>query len=289
MSTVKKTTIFPPQLATEMFDLVRGHSSIAKMAASKPIPFNGTDVFTFNFASDISVVGESAAKPAGDAEITPVQIRPIKVVYQSRVSDEFMYASEEAKLQYLRDFADGFSKKLAAGLDKMVVQGINPATGSASSVINGNDFDDLITNTVEYVSGTDEPDMIIDKAIALIDNPNGIILSKEMRGDIGAMRTETGARAYPEFAWGATPTELGGMALDTNDTLGDNYAIVGDWNALKWGFAKNLPLEVIEYGDPDGAGHDLKQYNEVLLRSEAFVGWGILNADDFAKVVAPSE
>lgn len=295
MATVKKATNFPAQLATEMFDLVRGHSSIAKMAASKPIPFNGTDVFTFNFASDVSVVGESGAKPAGDATVTPVQIRPIKVVYQSRVSDEFMYASEEAKLQYLRDFADGFAKKLAAGLDKMAVQGINPATGSASDIIGNNNLDYAIehyasgANVVTYTTGTDVPDEKIDAAIAKIDNPNGIILSKGMRDDIGKMKTQTGGRTYPEFAWGATPAELGGMALDTNNTIGDDYAIVGDWNAFRWGFAKEMPLEVIEYGNPDGGTYDLKRANEVLLRSEAYIGWGILNAADFAKVVAPSE
>lgn len=288
MSTVQKSTIFPAQLVTEMFNAVKGHSSIAKMAASEPIPFVGKDVFTFSPSSDVSVVGESGAKPAGDAEVTPVQIRPIKVVYQSRVSDEFIYAAEETKLQYLQAFADGFSKMLGAGFDKMAIQGIDPATGNASDVIGNNYFDHVIENVVEYVKGTDDPDAKIDEAIALVDEPNGIIMSKEMRGDIAAMSV-SGARKYPEFAWGATPADLGGMALDTNNTLGDDLAIVGDWSAFRWGFAKELPLEVIEYGDPDGAGHDLKQYNEVLLRSEAYIGWGILNADDFAKVVAPAE
>lgn len=294
MSTVTKGSKFPAQLATEMFNAVKGHSSIAKMVGASPIAFNGTDVFTFNFANDVSVVGESAAKPAGDATVTPVQIRPVKVVYQSRVSDEFMYASEEAKLQYMKDFADGFAKKLAAGLDKMAVQGINPATGSASDVIGNNNLDYAIANysgganVVEYTTGTDDADAKLDAAIAKIDSPNGIILSKTMRSDIAGM-TANGARKYPEFAWGATPEELGGMKIDTNNTIGSDYAIVGDWNAFRWGFAKEIPLEVIEYGNPDGGSYDLKRANEVLLRSEAYIGWGILNPADFAKVVAPAE
>ena len=290
MSTVKKSTNFPAQLVTEMFSQVKGHSSIAKMAGSEPIPFVGKDVFTFNLSSDVSVVGESGAKPAGDASVTPVQIRPIKVVYQSRVSDEFIYAAEETRLEYLKAFAEGFSRKLAAGLDKMAIQGIDPATGNASEIIGNNNFDYVIkaANTVGYVKGTDAPDAKVDEAIGLIDAPNGVILSKAMRSDIAAMSVN-GARKYPEFAWGATPAELGGMALDSNVTLGDDLAIAGDWSAFKWGFAKELPLEVIEYGNPDGGTYDLKRANEVLLRSEAYVGWGILNADDFAKVVAPAE
>lgn len=290
MATVTKGTKFPAQLVTEMFNAVKGHSSLAKMAGAEPIPFNGKDVFTFNFASDVSVVGESGAKPAGDATVTPVQIRPIKVVYQSRVSDEFVYASEEARLQYLKAFAEGFTKKLAAGLDKMAIHGINPATGSASSVIGNNHFDYVIqsANTVSYTTGTDDADAKIDAAIALVEDANGIILSPAMRADVAAMATTNGGRKYPEFAWGATPETLGGMALDTNKTMGADYALVGDFDAFRWGFAKEMPLEVIEYGDPDGAGHDLKQYNEVLLRSEAYIGWGILDANSFAKVVAPS-
>ena len=78
------------------------------------------------------------------------------------------------------------------------------------------------------------------------------------------------------------------MNIDTNATAGNDYAVVGDFNSFKWGFAKELPLEVIEYGNPDGGTYDLKQSNEVLLRSEAYIGWGIMNAADFAIVVAPS-
>lgn len=288
MATVTKGTKFPAQLVTEMFNAVKGHSSLAKMAAAEPIPFNGKDEFVFNLSSDVSVVGESGAKPAGGATVTPVQIRPIKVVYQSRVSDEFIYASEEARLQYLKAFAEGFTKKLAAGLDKMAIHGINPASGQSSQAIGNNNFDAKVTtNTVEYTTGTDAPDAVIDEAIALVEDANGIILSPAMRADIAAMSV-SGARKYPEFAWGSTPETLGGMTLDTNKTMGSDYALVGDFNAFRWGFAKEMPLEVIEYGDPDGAGHDLKQYNEVLLRSEAYIGWGILDASSFAKVVAPS-
>lgn len=294
MATITKSTKFPAQLVAEMFNAVKGHSSIAKMVAEEPIPFVGKDVFTFNFASDVSVVGEGDAKPAGDGTATPVQIRPVKVVYQMRVSDEFVYAAEETQLQYLQAFADGFSKKLAAGLDKMAMHGINPATGSASSVIGNNHLDYAIanynsgSNVVTYTTGTDDPDAKIDAAIGKVEEPNGIIISKVMRGDIAAMNTTDGGRKYPEFAWGATPEELGGMMLDSNTTAGADYAIVGDWNAFKWGFAKEMPLEVIEYGNPDGGTYDLKRANEVLLRSEAYIGWGILNAADFAKVVAPS-
>ena len=44
-----------------------------------------------------------------------------------------------------------------------------------------------------------------------------------------------------------------------------------------------MPLEIIEYGDPDGQG-DLKRKNQVVLRSEAYIGFGILDKDAFALI-----
>ena len=44
-------------------------------------------------------------------------------------------------------------------------------------------------------------------------------------------------------------------------------------------------MEIIEYGDPDGSGRDLKAYNEICLRAEAYIGWSILDENAFARVV----
>lgn len=298
MSTLTKGSNFPAELATKMFSLVQGHSSLAKMSGQKPIPFCGEDVFVFNFSSDVSIVGESGAKPAGDATITPVQIRPIKVVYQSRISDEFMYASEERKIEYLSEFADGFSKKIAAGLDKMAMHGINPATGSAaSSTIGDNHFDHVITSSNTITLGHDSStlDTNIEEAIAKVEDAEfvvtGVAMAPAARTTMAGLTQNSGERKYPDFAFGNYPSNLGGATLDVNATVSANSSVdrvlVGDFaNSFKWGYSKNIPLEVIEYGDPDGAGHDLKQYNEVCLRSEAYIGWGILNPSAFAKVKA---
>jgi len=292
MATTKQGTNFPTELVTEMFSKVKGKSSIAKMVPSNPIPFNGNTQFTFSMDKNIAIVGEGSQKPAGGATITPVTVRPIKVIYQSRVSNEFIYAAEEAQLNYLNAFMDGFAKKIASGLDEMIMHGVNPYDGTASAIIANNHLDYAINNyssganVITYGHDSTAADVNIDEALAKVDDPTGIILGKTIRAAIAALNIN-GARKYPEFAWGATPDTLGGMALDSNSTVQSNSAAarayVGDWSALKWGFAKEIPLEVIEYGDPDGAG-DLKRNNEVLLRSEAFVGWGILDASYFAMV-----
>lgn len=298
MATVTMSTKFPAELETEMFNKVRGKSSLAKLAASEPIPFVGKDVFTFSMDNKVSVVGEGAAKPVGGAAVGTVQIRPVKVVYQSRVSDEFVKASEEKKLAYLKAFAEGYSTRIAEGFDEMALHGVNPASGSSSAVIGNNHMDYIITNyssaanKVTWTSGTNNPDDKLEAAIAKLEgDADSIILGPTIRTALAGMATTAGAKLYPEFAWGQVPDTLGGQKIDANKTVEVNSskdrAFVFNSNAFKWGFASGITFEVIEYGNPDGGTYDLKQANEVLLRSEAFIGWGFLDNSQFASVVAP--
>ena len=53
---------------------------------------------------------------------------------------------------------------------------------------------------------------------------------------------------------------------------------------FRWGYAKGIKLEVIEYGDPDNSGNDLKGHGQVYIRAEVYLGWGILDADSFARI-----
>ena len=50
-------------------------------------------------------------------------------------------------------------------------------------------------------------------------------------------------------------------------------AIIGDFqNGIRWGVQRELPVEIIRYGDPDGQG-DLKRHNQIALRLEIVYGW----------------
>lgn len=297
MATIQKSTLFPAALEKEIFNAVRGKSALAALSQNEPIPFVGKDVFVFSMPGEVSVVGESQPKPAGDSAITSVPIRPVKVVYQSRVTAEFMYASEEQQLNTLSTFAEGFARKLAKGLDIMAGYGYDPATGAASAVIGNNNLNYAITNyasganVVDYTAGTDDPVDKLEEAIGKVDELNGIAMSADFREDIAGLKATSGGAqpAYPEFSFGGAPTQLGAANLAVSNALdaADIYGIVGNFDAFRWGFAKEMPLEIIEYGNPDGGTYDLKRANEVLLRSEAFIGWGILNPADFAMVVKP--
>ncbi|MED6165409.1 hypothetical protein PIB30_099258, partial [Stylosanthes scabra] len=59
--------------------------------------------------------------------------------------------------------------------------------------------------------------------------------------------------------------------------------ILGDFqNGIRWGVQRNLPLELIRFGDPDGQG-DLKRRNQIAIRMEIVYGWYVFT-DRFALV-----
>lgn len=291
---VLKSTNFSEKVSQEIFSKVTGKSSLAKLSGQKPIPFNGTKEFTFSLDKEVDIVAEGGAKGVGGATVAPVTIVPIKVEYGARISDEFMYASEEEGMNILQSWIDGFSKKLARAIDIMALHGVNPRSKEAASgTIGNNYFDYIVTNEVVY--DEDTPDANLESAIALIDGYDitGIALSKAFAAAMAAMKTTGGAYLYPEFKFGQNPNSFAGMTSDVNSTIdfnnGLNKAYVGDFaNAFKWGIAKNIPLEVIEYGNPDNDAEagDLKGHNQVYLRGEAYVGWGILDKNAFARVEA---
>lgn len=286
-----KGSLFPEILVPELVNLVKGHSSLAKMVGDTPIAFAGNREFTFTLDKEIDVVAENGAKTKGGATIAPVTIVPIKVEYGARVSDEFMYASEEAQLNILRGFAEGFAKKLARGLDIMAMHGYNPRTGTASNVIGTNHFDSKVTNVVNT---TNDADVDVESAVAMLTasdaQATGLIVAPTFRASLASAKTSDGARLYPELAWGGKPANLNGLAFDANPTMAfsanPDKALVGDFEAFKWGYAKEIPMQVIEYGNPDNDATlgDLKGHNQVYLRAEAYIGWGILDPNAFAIV-----
>lgn len=292
---INRGTNLPTQIVEEMFNAVRGESALAKLAPQRPIPFNGTTEMVFSLDNDVSVVGESDPKANGGGTVTPVVIRPYKFEYGLRVSDEFLYGTEEYRMDVLRTFAEGASRKFARGLDIAAFHGLNPFDKTASSVIGNNNFEAKITNSVTY-SGT-TPDANIAAALAMIEAAgvmaDGVAMSTVMKNAVAGLTASAGQK-YPAFAWGAAPEALGTMRLAVNPTVSiaasgatkTLHAVVGDFAAFKWGYAKDIPLEVIEYGDPDNSGSDLKGHNQVYLRAEAYIGWGILAPSFFAKVEA---
>lgn len=289
---LSRKQLFEPALVTDLVNKVKGRSSLAKLSVEKPVPFNGNKIFTFTLDSDIDVVAENGKKTHGGISLEPKNMVPIKVEYGARVSDEFMYASEEVKIDILKSFNEGFAKKLARGLDIMALHGFNPRTKQASAVIGENHFDAAVT---QKVVKTTNPDADIEAAVGMVQGADGIVTGIAMDPSFSTLLAkvtngDNGAKMYPELSWGANPDRINGLQSDVNNTISfttNNLAIVGDFeNMFKWGYAKEVQFEVIEYGDPDNSDKDLKGYNQVYLRAEAYLGWAIMDGSSFARIAS---
>lgn len=295
MTTLKQGTLFQPELVKEVMSKVKGHSTLAKLSTQTPIPFSGTEQFIFSLDGNAQIVGEGEQKRAGSATVKSKVIKPLKFVYQARITDEFKYASEEKQINFLTHYADGFAKKMAEAFDIAAIHGLEPKSLTDASFKATNSFDGVITgNVVTYNAG--KIDDNIDAAVQMIvtagNDVTGIAMSPVAGQAMSKIKDKFDGIMYPEFRFGQRPNNFFNMDLDINKTLTTtggsaktNHAIVGDFkNMFKWGYAENIPMEIIEYGDPDGTGRDLKQYNEICLRAEAYIGWGILDETAFARV-----
>ena len=285
-----RDNLFGETLVKDLISKVKGKSSLAALSGQTPIPFNGLKEFIFSMDNEIDIVAENGKKTEGGITVEPVKIVPIKFEYGARVSDEFLYATEEEQLDILTAFNDGFAKKVAKGLDLAAMHGINPRTGKASTVVGTNHFDAKVTQTVDYASAT--PDDNLDDAIALIHGSEGDVTGMALSTQFGAAMAKVKANGvvqYPEFRFGASPKTLNGLHTDVNRTIytaeSKDHAIIGDFQtAFKWGYSKQIPMEIIKYGDPDNSGKDLKGYNQVYIRTEVYLGWGILLPEYFARI-----
>ena len=284
------STSFPHELVREVFVGAKGKSSIAKLSAQTPIAFSGTDVMVFTMSGEVNLVAEGGKKANHDGGNDTVKMVPLKIEYGQRVSDEFLRCSEEKQLDYINAFKEGFAGKIARGLDIMAMHGTNPKTGAAATTLIGTNSLDTNTDVTAITYDATDVDGNVESAIAAIGDYdfNGFAMSKSFGALMAKVETGNGAQKYPELGWGASPAAINGVPVDVNSTVSavaTEHGYIGDFqNAFKWGYADTINFEVIEYGDPDNTGNDLKGYNQVYLRAEAWIGWAILDGAAFARI-----
>lgn len=290
----------PAEVTSRMFNLVRGKSALARLSEAEPMPFNGEQVFTFNFDKEVDLVAESAPKSNGGATITPVTMTPVKVEYGVRVSDEFMYAADEVRLQYMMAFAEGFARKAARGLDIMAFHGVNPRTQADADSLAGKFMDTVVSQTSAQGTGTGTA--AIEAAIQQVTGNEhevtGLAMSNVLRNSLAGEKkgSNSNEALYPELAWGAQPSTIQGLPTDVNSTVSfaaaNALGYIGNFrDYFRWGYARQIPIRVIEYGNPDNdtqAG-DLQGHNQVYIRGEAYLGWGILVPNAFSRIISQAE
>jgi HK97 family phage major capsid protein len=262
--------------------------------------FGTTAYMTFTAKPKGEVVAEGANKSQSQPGFGQKTSVPRKVQVTMRFNEEVQWADEDYQTGVLAALRDAGAEALARALDLITYHGINPLTGVALSGSPAKVLD--TTNTVEVNTATADND--IDSAVALVIadgfyQPNGIAFDPTFAYKLATTRDSQGRKLYPELGTGLGATSFNGLNAAVSTTVsapeatisGGAYAsanpnikaIIGDFTALRWGVQRQIPVEVIRFGDPDGSG-DLKRANQIALRLEVVYGIAIMDTDAFAVI-----
>lgn len=294
----------PKHMVPGVWQKAQGQSVLARLSASEPQEFGDQQYMTLTAPPRGEVVGEAAQKSESTAQFAPVTAIPRKVQVTQRFSQEVMWADESRQLGVLQTMRDLSGVALGRALDLIAIHGINPLTGALLAGSPPKILD--TTNVVELdTAALAKPDQAIEAAVGLVLadslSPDGIALDNTYAFSLATQRDSQGRKLYPELGFGATATAFSGLNAAVSDTVRGGpeavtpstgayrttnpniKAIAGDFSAFRWGVQVNIPLELIEFGDPDGLG-DLKRQNQIAIRSEVVYGIGIMSTDAFGVV-----
>ncbi len=277
----------PLSVVTELINKAKDTSTIAALSPAQAVKFADQNHLVFTPSSEAEVVAEGAKKGSYEQKLSIVEGKRFKVVTTTRVSDELKWADEDNQLEILSNIQADQNAALGRALDYVVYHAINPKSGA---VLDG--FTSLVSQA-NAVTATDDYVANVDSmADAIIDyNINGIAMSRQFASDLRKLRVpSTGMRLYPEIPLSLNVGDFDGIPAATSGTVNGRKAttptkvlsIMGDFSLIRWGMVRDIWSEIIEYGDPDQTGVDLKANNQIAYRTEAVFAYAILDPKGFA-------
>ena len=293
--------LMPREIADGMVKKTLSTSTIAKLSAQEPMRFGKTDIITFNDLPRAQFVEENGDKESTSGSFGSVTAAPHKAQVTMRFSQEVQWADDEHQLGVLRTLASAGADALSRALDLGVFHRINPLNGQA--ITTWTNYINATTKRVELGKGGSDPDADFRAAAGLIINDHdtgvqvtGAALDPKFTWALANLMVKDGAGVtstprYPQLGLGADVSSFMGVPVAVGSTVSGLpeaadtkvRAIIGDFTGgIRWGIQKELPVELITYGDPDGQG-DLKRKNQIALRLEIVYGWYAF-ADRFAVV-----
>lgn len=293
-ATTAETTdkiLIPTEIVGDITRKVQQESVIMSLAQATPQLFNpNKNYVVFTQEPEAEYVGEGEAKSSSDWKFEPVKAGLHKVQTTVRLTDEVEWADQDNRLMLLDALLDSVTGSIGRAVDYGMIHAINPLTKEALPNLQTNALANIATSVTATADSQADLDNLPDSIIAAGYTPDGIALDRIFANDLRKLRVEaTGAKMYPEINLTLQPGTLEGLRTVTSGNVGGTAlgatsgvkAIMGDWSLVKWGMARELGVERIEYGDPDGLG-DLKRYNQVAFRVEAVFSWALLDPKGFA-------
>ena len=274
----------PRNIADGMVKDVSLGSTIAALCPRKPMRFGNEDIITFTGLPKAEFVNEGADKSHTTGEFDFVTATPKKAQVTMRFNEEVQWADEDYQLGVLSTLSEAGRDALARALDLGLYYRINPLTGTP--IVAWTNYLNATSSRVEITTASlPNPDLDVEAAVGVLATAKrritGMALDPSFAWKLSTARFPDGRKKYPELGLGINVSSFEGIPVSVSDTVSarpeaaDNKvkAIVGDFaNGIRWGVQRDIPVELIKYGDPDGQG-DLKRKNQIALRLEIVYGW----------------
>ena len=277
----------PVEIAKDLVSKVADTSVIQTLSASSPAIFANRASILFTQDPEAEIVGESTQHSSQTVGLNPVDYIIKKLSVTVRFSNEVQWADEDSQLQIVDAIVDKSAAALGRGLDYLVFHGLNPATGMAAAGLTA------LTTGATTVTATTDPAADLDALADAVDpgySISGIGLSKAYASSLRKVRVKnTGLRMFPEIPINLNTGVVDGLAAATSNTVSGALAktatkvlaVMGDFNLIKWGIVRDINIETIETGDPDGLG-DLKRLGHIAYRAEVVYSYAVIDPKGFA-------
>lgn len=281
----------PVEVTQAIINKVGNTSTIAALSPSTPQLFLNEDYIVFNGAAEAEVVAEGQQKSSYAQEASSITGKKFKVQCTTRVTEELKWADEDNRLEIISSIQEDQTKAIARALDYVIYHAINPKSGN-----NLSGYDALTATAVAVTDSGDDIANVDALADAVNEYEiNGVALSRTWASRLRKLRVPaTGMRFYPEIPINLAAGTLDGIPAATSTTVDGKKAttptkvlgIMGDYSLIKWGMIRDIWAEVIQYGDPDQTGVDLKAHNQIAYRTEAMFSYAVLDPKAFAVLKA---
>ena len=281
----------PAEVTRAIINKVGNTSTIAALSPSTPQLFLNEDYVVFNGAAEAEVVAEGQTKSSYEQAASYITGKKFKVQCTTRVTEELKWADEDNRLEIISSIQEDQTKAIARALDYVIYHAIDPKSGTELS-----GYDALTANAVAVTDSGDDIANVDALADAVNEYEiNGVALSRTWASRLRKLRVPaTGMRFYPEIPINLAAGTLDGIPAATSTTVDGVKAttatkvlgIMGDYSLIKWGMIRDIWAEVIQYGDPDQTGVDLKAHNQIAYRTEAMFSYAVLDPNAFAVLKA---
>ena len=281
--------LLPKEVATVITKKAKDTSTIAALSPSEPQLFLDKDYMVFSGNAEAEVIAEGEQKSSYEETLSPVVGKRFKVQTTTRVTDELRFADDDARLEIISKIQADQAAALGRVLDYVVYHAFDPKKKTTLAGFT------KLSDTAAQVTATTDRVADIDALAEAVNDEydiNGIAMSKTMTNELRRIRIkDTMQRLYPEIPLNLKVGSLDGIPASTSGTVNGRLitdtptnvlAFLGDFSLIKLGMVRDIWSEIIEYGDPDGSGKDLKGYNQIAYRTEAIYSYAILDPKGIA-------